>query len=114
MAHVDVSKADKMRGHKWTYVFAGAKKAAGNPHEPLTAEVRQDLQEDVDRIYEMFVATVARNRNMDAAAVRATEADTFMGEEARSEEHTSELQSLTRISYAVFCLTKNKKKYTDS
>src|SRR3546814_6607687 len=29
----------------------------------------------------------------------------------RSEEHTSELQSLTRISYAVFCLkTKNKKK----
>src|SRR3546814_1830233 len=26
--------------------------------------------------------------------------------EARSEEHTSELQSLMRISYAVFCLTK--------
>src|SRR3546814_9113050 len=25
----------------------------------------------------------------------------------RSEEHTSELQSLMRISYAVFCLTKN-------
>src|SRR3546814_5460219 len=29
----------------------------------------------------------------------------------RSEEHTSELQSLMRISYAVFCL--KKKKYTD-
>src|SRR3546814_6897895 len=29
---------------------------------------------------------------------------------ARSEEHTSELQSLMRISYAVFCL---KKKYTN-
>src|SRR3546814_5379364 len=29
---------------------------------------------------------------------------------ARSEEHTSELQSLMRISYAVFCLKKNKKK----
>src|SRR3546814_7462825 len=28
---------------------------------------------------------------------------------ARSEEHTSELQSLMRISYAVFCLKKNKK-----
>src|SRR3546814_10879394 len=27
----------------------------------------------------------------------------------RSEEHTSELQSLMRISYAVFCLTKKKK-----
>src|SRR3546814_1523777 len=28
----------------------------------------------------------------------------------RSEEHTSELQSLMRISYAVFCLKKNKEK----
>src|SRR3546814_3422309 len=28
--------------------------------------------------------------------------------EPRSEEHTSELQSLMRISYAVFCLKKNK------
>src|SRR3546814_7255559 len=31
---------------------------------------------------------------------------------ARSEEHTSELQSLMRISYAVFCL-KTKKAYTN-
>src|SRR3546814_8965093 len=32
---------------------------------------------------------------------------------ARSEEHTSELQSLMRISYAVFCLKKKKpRKYT--
>src|SRR3546814_8763527 len=31
------------------------------------------------------------------------------GTQARSEEHTSELQSLMRISYAVFCLKKKKK-----
>src|SRR3546814_8633446 len=31
-----------------------------------------------------------------------------MGAVARSEEHTSELQSLMRISYAVFCLKKKK------
>src|SRR3546814_3131113 len=35
------------------------------------------------------------------------------GEHRRSEEHTSELQSLMRISYAVFCL-KKKKKNTDT
>src|SRR3546814_4552553 len=35
--------------------------------------------------------------NMDQAAI-----------EVRSEEHTSELQSLMRISYAVFCLKKKK------
>src|SRR3546814_7866818 len=32
--------------------------------------------------------------------------------ELRSEEHTSELQSLMRISYAVFCLKKKKKNTT--
>src|SRR3546814_6613912 len=31
----------------------------------------------------------------------------------RSEEHTSELQSLMRISYAVFCLKKKKKEATN-
>src|SRR3546814_8952832 len=34
----------------------------------------------------------------------------FFAASARSEEHTSELQSLMRISYAVFCL-ENKKKH---
>src|SRR3546814_2909687 len=33
----------------------------------------------------------------------------FLRPKKRSEEHTSELQSLMRISYAVFCLKKKKK-----
>src|SRR3546814_5154980 len=33
---------------------------------------------------------------------------------ARSEEHTSELQSLMRISYAVFCLNKKKHQHTQT
>src|SRR3546814_5121085 len=32
----------------------------------------------------------------------------------RSEEHTSELQSLMRISYAVFCLKKKKRKHQEN
>src|SRR3546814_6753624 len=40
---------------------------------------------------------------------RLYEAFDFMFQrDPRSEEHTSELQSLMRISYAVFCLKKNK------
>src|SRR3546814_6782206 len=35
--------------------------------------------------------------------------DREVNEKNRSEEHTSELQSLMRISYAVFCLKKTKK-----
>src|SRR3546814_2054497 len=37
-----------------------------------------------------------------------------MGHHSRSEEHTSELQSLMRISYAVFCLKKKKTTYNTS
>src|SRR3546814_4923690 len=44
-----------------------------------------------------------------ASAISRTAA-TGCGKRFRSEEHTSELQSLMRISYAVFCLKKKKKK----
>src|SRR3546814_2339775 len=47
----------------------------------------------------------ARDRRRLAAAVRT-------GRGGRSEEHTSELQSLMRISYAVFCLKKKNNKIT--
>src|SRR3546814_6833840 len=44
--------------------------------------------------------------------------ETHIADEQRSEEHTSELQSLMRISYAVFCLNKTnqvtKKPFTTS
>src|SRR3546814_1366747 len=36
----------------------------------------------------------------------------LLPQQCRSEEHTSELQSLMRISYAVFCLKTKKKKQT--
>src|SRR3546814_8331466 len=42
------------------------------------------------------------------AAVRPSQACIAADADARSEEHTSELQSLMRISYAVFCLNKPK------
>src|SRR3546814_4431452 len=41
-----------------------------------------------------------------------TEPDAGSDPGGRSEEHTSELQSLMRISYAVFCLKKKKKLIT--
>src|SRR3546814_1307313 len=45
-------------------------------------------------------------RNLLAAAERAELRGFEMSAQTRSEEHTSELQSLMRISYAVFCLKK--------
>src|SRR3546814_8586956 len=44
-------------------------------------------------------------------SLRATKSVSELTSTSRSEGHTSELQSLMRISYAVFCLKKKKKKY---
>src|SRR3546814_3647092 len=44
---------------------------------------------------------------------RALATKRWLMPEPRSEEHTSELQSLMRISYAVFCLKKKKHHKTD-
>src|SRR3546814_6429770 len=52
-------------------------------------------------------AAAARARACRSPALRPGDADRRPGgESGRSEEHTSELQSLMRISYAVFCLQK--------
>src|SRR3546814_5091515 len=56
--------------------------------------------------------TMARNKFEGMAAHDAmVEISGVYNVIARSEEHTSELQSLMRISYAVFCLKKKKNKY---
>src|SRR3546814_8080683 len=60
---------------------------------------------------------VARDRAGDAGIpARAENRPDRPPRESRSEEHTSELQSLMRISYAVFCLKKknNHKLLTDN
>src|SRR3546814_1309764 len=52
----------------------------------------------------MIVSSSAKERVWRRLAKRLSQPHT-----SRSEEHTSELQSLMRISYAVFCLKKKKK-----
>src|SRR3546814_8732796 len=46
-----------------------------------------------------------------AFTVSHADGGAFVGAGLRSEEHTSELKSLMRISYAVFCLKKKKHNY---
>src|SRR3546814_1760379 len=57
-----------------------------------------------------FAEEAARHRAfLPRAELAAPRLDELLALDDRSEEHTSELQSLMRISYAVFCLKKNKK-----
>src|SRR3546814_2137613 len=60
------------------------------------------------------VAGLPIDERLDHVVFKRSRANPFIGHHrhriARSEEHTSELQSLMRISYAVFCLKKKKYK----
>src|SRR3546814_19045329 len=58
-----------------------------------------------------FASSSSRRAGLATVAPRDQRAEAqVQAAEARSEEHTSELQSLMRISYAVFCLKKKTNK----
>src|SRR3546814_6898947 len=75
----------------------------------------EGFQPLIDLLTEAIVQFLGRQIEAGAEAIQLFESwagilpDPFF-ERWRSEEHTSELQSLMRSSYAVFCLKKKKKK----
>jgi capsid assembly protease len=82
--HVDVSRYEDRIGVTYTNIIAGDKKADYSPHAPLSESARVDLQAEVDRLATIFVDTVARNRGIDADAVRALQAGCLFGPAAIS------------------------------
>ncbi|NUB12539.1 S49 family peptidase [Azospirillum brasilense] len=78
--HVDWSQAMDKAGVKVTFITYGDHKAEGNPCEPLSKEARDRFQADIDTMGDLFVETVARNRNLSATKVRGTQAATYLGE----------------------------------
>src|SRR3546814_4648470 len=68
------------------------------------AEERTKTAAEHARKYDEAAAKVAKGEEPRIKAAKAL----------RSEEHTSELQSLMRISYAVFCLKKTKNSATNT
>jgi ClpP class serine protease len=77
--HADFSRQLKGEGIGVTLITYGDHKADGNPYNPLDKAVLQRIQADVDKMGELFVETVARNRNKAPEAIRATQASTYMG-----------------------------------
>lgn len=84
MMHVSVQQLMEKWGIDINFIHAGAHKVDGNMFNALPDDVRARYQASVERSYEKFVALVARNRSMDADAVRATEALCYDVEEGLS------------------------------
>src|SRR3546814_7708365 len=87
---------------------SGGQRRLGNRRDAVRLRCQQegaDIRAAIDRAIHAQFAPRGHDRDM-----RRVEQDEIAGRlrARRSEEHTSELQSLMRISYAVFCLKKTK------
>src|SRR3546814_7312075 len=80
---------------RWLEEYKGTDRVTGSPQVDRRTALIDHFRKDDGTGAEIMIAT-------EAAA------------EGKSEEHTSELQSLMRISYAVFCLKKKKNKNKQS
>jgi ClpP class serine protease len=94
--HIDQSGALDQAGIKVTYISSpkDGHKTDGNSTEPLAADVEDRIQARLDELYEVFVSQVARNRGMDAQAIRDTKALTFTATQAVSNGLADSIGSL--------------------
>src|SRR3546814_1799688 len=94
----DVCSSDLPLGCASSVVTKSASAASASPRPAAKAATSNSV---TDRsVPETWNRPAANSMSAAAASISSD----------RSEEHTSELQSLMRISYAVFCLKKKKKK----
>src|SRR3546814_4449967 len=83
----------------------GPESAADSPTQAAEIYFHTGFPFDQVKLSSARRATIAARATIDQAGSRKGAGE---GEPSRSEEQTSELQSLMRISYAVFCLKKKK------
>jgi hypothetical protein len=81
---MDRTKQMADSGIEPTVIRAGSKKALANPYEPVTKEVKAEVQKQVDQLYELFVGAVADNRGVSPTRVMKDMADgqEFIGDSA--------------------------------
>src|SRR3546814_2201397 len=91
----------------------GADTAAAVMPNPVTSSAAAQWKIGVFMVIHSFRVEDSRLARRSAAQSRRRSRSQAAAK-PRSEEHTSELQSLMRISYAVFCLKKKKQQKTNN
>src|SRR3546814_4037061 len=94
----------RFRSRQAAAVAAASEQATANVQ--TVASAAEELSSSIAEI----ARQVAQSSQIAGQAVTEAERTNVQVQGLRSEEHTSELQSLMRISYAVFCSKKKKKK----
>src|SRR3546814_2571295 len=107
LSFLPLSHAYEHSGGQFLPIMVGAQIYYSEGLEKLVSNIEETgptIMVVVPRLFE-----VIRARMIKSVEKQGKLANWMLNQALRSEEHTSELQSLMRISYAVFCLKKKRK-----
>src|SRR3546814_9374265 len=105
--HPGRQRRSGLRLRHFLYVEVGRGQQGSRPAHPLVDDVAVERALEQDELRPARLRSGGRSwPDLQALPPLLPAADPAVRGRRRSEEHTSELQSLMRISYAVFCLKK--------
>lgn len=89
---------NKKSGYTYVQLSIGKYKDAGNPDKPLTAEEKALFLRDANIIYNNFIETVSRNRNIPIQKVKSiADGSTFLGQKAKELGLIDEIGGISEV-----------------
>src|SRR3546814_6399742 len=117
MGGIETQRADVTKRANIPSAIGGAERIAAILDDPEVIFLRDphhlaQIEGVAERVGDHNGARPVGHRGLDRVGLDIVGRDIDVDEYRRSEEHTSELQSLMRISYTVFCWNKKKNTLT--
>lgn len=97
--HIDMTKAEEMAGIKTTHIVTGKFKSLGSSSEELSDDGRDEIQRQIDAVFEVFVGDVARFRGVgnEAALNALGDAQILIGREAVDSGFVDSVSTLDEV-----------------
>jgi len=95
MSYLDYSQKNKQEGLTYQQLSSGKFKDAGDPDKELTAEEKELLMKDIEKMHQLFVENVAVNRNLDIKTVeKLADGSTVLGQDAKEKGLIDEIGNI--------------------
>jgi len=92
---LDYSQKNKQEGLTYQQLSSGKFKDAGDPDKELTAEEKELLMKDIEKMHQLFIENVAVNRNLDIETVeKLADGSTMLGQDAKGKGLIDEIGNI--------------------
>jgi len=95
MSYLDYSQKNKQEGLTYRQLSSGEFKDTGNPDKELTAEEKELLMRDIEKMHQLFVENIAVNRHLDIKTVEElADGSTMLGQDAKEKGLIDEIGNI--------------------